>query len=480
MELTAAHWMYLIGTCIIIITMLFRQNVVVPALLMTFFVGWIYSGSFLTGVQSIFNASLTAAAELFNIFLIIAIMTALLHALKAIGSDERMIVPFQKVMKNGHLSFWILVFVTYALSLFFWPAPAVPLIGALLIPVAIRAGLPPIGAAIAISLAGHGMALSSDFVIRVAPGLTASSAGLDVSAITDKTFILSLITGAVALSIAYFMIRKSIIKPSKENLIKWEQTDEDDQEQNQAISPPQQNAPVNRKYSFLFALIVPLTFLAIIAYVILATFSNAVPSIESGAGASLIGGIAVILIIGAAFAKNIKSSLKNVADHITKGFMFAFKVMGVVIPIAGFFFIGSGDFAAKIFKLEDPEQAPAFLFDLVQAGQHAIPENAFITGFGILLLGMISGLDGSGFSALPLIGSLSDALSQNIAVEGTTLASIGQMGAIWVGGGTLIAWSPIIAIAGFAKIPVMELVRKSFIPVIIGLTVSTIVALLFL
>lgn len=125
-ELTAAHWMYLIGTTVIILTMLFRQNVVVPAIVVTFLVGWIYTGSFVSGLQSIFNASLTAAGELFNIFLIIAIMTALLHSLKSIGADQQMITPFQRVMKNGHISFWILVFVTYSISLFFWPTPAVP------------------------------------------------------------------------------------------------------------------------------------------------------------------------------------------------------------------------------------------------------------------------------------------------------------------------------------------------------------------
>nr|WP_312855460.1 hypothetical protein [Litoribacterium kuwaitense] len=119
MELTLSHWMYLLGTFVIIMTMFCRQNVVVPAVLMTFFVGWSYMGSFVDGLQTIFNASLIAAGELFNIFLIIAIMTALLQALKAMGSDERMIVPFQKVMINGHWSFWILVFVTYAISLFF-------------------------------------------------------------------------------------------------------------------------------------------------------------------------------------------------------------------------------------------------------------------------------------------------------------------------------------------------------------------------
>ncbi|WP_180320581.1 hypothetical protein [Alkalihalobacterium alkalinitrilicum] len=54
------------------------------------------------------------------------------------------------------------------------------------------------------------------------------------------------------------------------------------------------------------------------------------------------------------------------------------------------------------------------------------------------------------------------------------------MGSIWVGGGTLIAWSSLVAVAGFAKVPVRELVRKSFIPVVLGLIISTIFGLIFL
>jgi hypothetical protein len=475
MELTFAHWLYLAGTCLIILTMLFRQNVVVPAILMSFLIGWVYNGSFLSGVQSIFNASLTAAGELFHIFLIIAIMTALLQSLKSIGSDEQMVIPFQKVMKNGHLSFWILVLVTYSISLFFWPAPAVPLIGALLIPVAIKAGLPPIGAAIAISLAGHGMALSSDFVLQVAPGLTASTSGIEAAAVADRALILSIVTGTVALSIAYFMIRRSIVSPAKKNVTEWEKSGDSD------VTLQSDELDVKKgKYSKLFAFLVPFTFIAIVVYVVLATFSDATPAIADGAGASIIGGIAVLLLISISLFRDYRGSLKEVSDHIVKGFVFAFKVMGLVIPIAGFFFMGSGEFSASILGVNDPDHAPAFLFDLVESSKHAIPDNAFITGFGILILGMISGLDGSGFSGLPLIGSLSDAFATSTGVDPATLAAIGQIGAIWVGGGTLVAWSPIIAIAGFAKISVLDLVRKSFIPVIIGLTVTTIFGLLFL
>lgn len=471
MELTAAHWMYLIGTCIIILTMLLRQNVVVPSILVTFLVGWIFTGSFTVGLQTIFNASLVAAGELFNIFLIITIMTALLHSLKSLGTDKQMITPFQKVMKNGHISYWILIFVTYTISLFFWPTPAVPLVGALLIPVAIRAGLPPIGAAVAISLAGQGMALSSDYVIQIAPTLTATAAGADVGMVADRGFVLSIITGVTAIVIAYLTIRKGILSPSNDHLTAWEKLDQTPEQMNDAI---ENNKPQKSRYGFLFSILVPLTFLAIILYMFLAKFSDIIPSVDGGTGAALIGGASALLLIAASMFKNLRTSLTTVSDNLVKGFLFAFKAMGPVIPIAGFFFIGSGELSGRILGTEE---SPSFLFDLVISGQQFIPESPFIAGFGILLIGIITGLDGSGFSGLPLVGSLSGALSGSVGVDAETLSAIGQMGSIWVGGGTLIAWSSLVAVGGFAKVPVMDLVRKSFLPVMIGLILSTIIGL---
>jgi len=473
MELTAAHWMYLVGTCVIILTMLFRQNIVVPSIIVTFLVGWIFTGSFTSGLQTIFNASLVAAGELFNIFLIIAIMTALLHSLKSIGADKQMITPFQQVMKNGHISYWVIIFVTYIISLFFWPTPAVPLVGALLIPVAVRAGLPPIGAAIAISLAGQGMALSSDYVIQIAPTLTATAAGADVNLLADRALVLSLITGITAIIIAYLTLRKQITSPSDSHLAAWEKIDQTSEE-------AQEHAKINQseksKYSTLFAIVVPIVFLIIIVYMFLTKFTDLFPSVEGGTGAALIGGVSAILLIAASMFKNVRSSLNDVSENIVKGFVFAFKAMGPVIPIAGFFFIGSGELSSKIFGI-DAEGAPSFLFDLVVSGQQFIPESAFISGFGILIIGAITGLDGSGFSGLPLVGSLSGALGGSVGVDVETLGAIGQMSSIWVGGGTLIAWSSLVAVAGFAKVPVLELVRKSFLPVIIGLILSTIIGL---
>ncbi len=276
MELTFAHWVYLAGTAVIIITMLCRQNVVVPAIVMTFLVGWTFSDTLLSGLQTIFNASLVAAGELFNIFLIIAIMTALLSSLKSIQADVQMIIPFQKVMKGGSVSFWVIVLVTYSISLFFWPTPAVPLVAALLVPVAIRAGLPPIGAAIAISLAGQGMALSSDYVSRC-PMLSAASAGVDVSLVADRAFVLSLITGGVALTLAYMTIRKSVKAPSSEHLAKWEQ--QRGKRDMEGGGAPSANRPFARKF---FAIIVPLTFLLIIIYMASPNSLQLLPRLKEG------------------------------------------------------------------------------------------------------------------------------------------------------------------------------------------------------
>ncbi|MDQ0206153.1 hypothetical protein [Alkalicoccobacillus murimartini] len=471
-ELTLAHWVYLAGTVLIILTMLVRQNVLVPSLLMTFVVGWMYMGSFAEGLQTIFSASLVAAAELFNIFLIITVMTALLHSLQALQADERMVRPFGYVMKTGHSSFWVLALITYGISLFFWPTPAVPLVGAILIPVAIKAGLPPMATGVAIAIAGQGMALSSDYMIKIAPMLSATAAGVEVSSVADKALVLSLITGITALLLAYVRLRKTIRKPSIRHWHTWAKINSTEK-----VRASRLQSEKEATSSLVFAIVVPLAFLAIVAYMVYATLTEGA-SLECGAGAALIGGVAVLLMITASVVFNWRQSLNQVSDHLVEGFTFAFRAMGPVIPIAGFFFLGSGEISAKIFALDQGVQAPSFLFELVEAGQHYIPENPFFAGFGLLIVGMVTGLDGSGFSGLPLVGALSGALAPTVGVDAATLAAIGQMGAVWVGGGTLIAWSSIVAVAGFAKVSVIELVRQCFIPVITGLILSTIVAIL--
>ncbi|MFC4556898.1 hypothetical protein ACFO3D_01590 [Virgibacillus kekensis] len=473
MELTVSHWLYGLFTLIIILTMIFRKGVVLPSLLGTFVIAWVFKGSLIDGFTAIFNANLVAAKELFSIFLIITFMMALLHSLRDLGADRRMIQPIQKIMVNGHVSFFVLVAVTYVISLFFWPTPAVPLICALLVPAAIRSGLPALTAAVAVALAGQGMALSSDYIVQVAPSLSAKSAGIDVGMVTDKALILSVITGVTAIGLAYLFYRKSIrSKDSELNEIELQAMQAADQSKNKSVGT---NLPL---WSKVFAILVPISLLAVVVYMMYTKLlSGRMSGFEGGDGAAFIGGVAVILLLLSSVAFGREKALDYISNHITDGFVFAFKAMGPVIPIAGFFFLGSSDFSGSILGVG--ENSPALLFDLVQSTQEFLPQSAFLAGFSVLIIGIITGLDGSGFSGLPLTGALAASL-QNGSIDAGTLAAIGQMGSIWTGGGTIVAWSSVIAIAGFCGVSVMELVRKNFIPVIIGLIISTVFAVIFL
>lgn len=177
-----------ISVLVIIITMIFRANVVVPSVIGTLAVVTAMTGSPIQGFISIFSASFVAAQELFNIFLVITFMTALLNSLKRLEADVKMVAPFRKVMVNSASSFLMIAAATYFISLFFWPTPAVPLVSAILLPAAIAAGLPPLVGAMAIAICGQGMALSSDYIIGVAPGISAKAAGVgaDVAVLADQ------------------------------------------------------------------------------------------------------------------------------------------------------------------------------------------------------------------------------------------------------------------------------------------------------
>lgn len=502
--LNVSHWVYLASVVVIIITMIMRANVVVPSVIGTFLVVFAITGSPVSGLIGIFSASFVAAKELFNIFLVITFMTALLNSLKVLEADVRMVEPFRKVMTGGPISFLVIAICTYTISLFFWPTPAVPLVSAILLPAAIAAGLPPLVGAMVIAIAGQGMALSSDYVIGVAPGISAKAAGVAVSVIDvgNRALVLSVITGCVALLITYIVARKHFVAPNAALLTAWQNTAQDSSltevessgsfdkaeiargtthdlvtgEPTELALTPEERTRI--KWSKLFAVVTPLAFLGVIMIMVLPGIFPSLPALRGGDAAGLVGGVAFVLMMLAALATDgPRKMLDTCPDHLTDGFVFAFKAMGSVLPIAGFFFLGANEVAAMILGVPT-DQAPGLLFEIISAGQHLIPDNHFMVAFGVLLVGMISGIDGSGFSGLPLTGTLSGALGPVVGIEPATLAAIGQMGAIWTGGGTLIAWSSLIAVAGFARVHVLDLVRALMPPVLIGLFISTICAIM--
>src|SRR5690625_496525 len=331
--------------------MVCRKGVVLPSLLGTFIIGCVLKRNLIAGFIAVFNANLVAAQELFSIFLIITFMIALLNSLRDLNADQKMIQPISKMMVNGHVSFFVLAVVTYIISLFFWPTPAVPLICALLVPAAIRSGLPAIMAAVAIAIAGQGMALSSDYIVQVAPSLSATSAGIDVGPVADKAFVLSIISGGIAIGLAYLFHRKSIrTKDSEINEEELKRLQTMDESENKAYTKHLNS------WSKIFSVAVPLVLLLVVIYMMSTKlFSGRMGGLEGGDGAAFVGGVAVILLLFSTVAFGKQHALDYISNHITNGFVFAFKAMGPVIPIAGFFFLGSADFSGSILGVEENE-----------------------------------------------------------------------------------------------------------------------------
>jgi hypothetical protein len=354
----------------------------------------------------------------------------------------------------------------------------------ILLPAAIAAGLPPLGGALCIGVAGLGTALSSDYVIRVGPGISSKAAGVPLMAVADKGLVLSLIVGSVAFILCYLSIRKHIQAPSAAHLDLWEKSDPSAlgphpvaQPKSPLLAKRLALSPQMEKWSRLIAIVTPVAFLAIIIDMILPKFWPGFEAPQGGAAAAIVGGVAGLLMLAVCLISDGRGAFRSVAGHFTDGLVFAFRAMAQVLPIAGFFFIGVASLAGPILSVEAGHKVPGFLFELVRAADHLIPRNRYFVTFGVMFSGMITGIDGSGFAGLPLTGALAGALGRAVNLDVSTLAAVGQMGSVWTGK-TLTAWSAFAAVAAFARVSIFECVRKVFLPVLCGLIVATIVAII--
>lgn len=462
--MTIGHWIYLTILLVVLVAMILKRDVVLPSIVGIFILGSVFHGSVVAGIQTVFRALLTAGEDLFDIMLVIALMVAMLKALQTMGADVLMVSPLRPLMKNPRVAFWVLGIAMYAAALFFWPTPSTALVAVILIPVAVAGGLPPIAAAMAVNIFGHGMALSGDWVIQGAPGISEGAAGLSAGSILNEAIILSLITGLVAGLVAFLVTQRDYGKGPVEAF------------HTQAIDEKNASKIKKTPLSNVFAIFVPLVLLGVIFYMV--AFSDPVTGdpIRGGLATAFLGGTGAVLMIIAGTARYGHRALEEVVGFMREGLLFAAKIFAPVIPIAGFFFMGSRAVTQIL-----GEGAPQFLFDMGNMIAQRLPLNAFSLGFGNLIIGILTGLDGSGFSGLPLTGGLAQALGGPAGVNVAALAAIGQMGAVWSGGGTLTAWAfGLVATAGVAGINPIELARRNFVPVIIGLVASTLFAIFFL
>ncbi|MBC2418366.1 hypothetical protein HGI38_17025 [Clostridium beijerinckii] len=461
--LTPLHYIYLIFIIVIILAMVKKKDISLLCILGIFILGLAGTESIYKSVMGVFNSFVYAAKELMPTIFIISIITAMSNTLMDSGINDEMVSPFRKVIKNYWIAYWVIGIFMMVLSWFFWPSPAVALIGALFLPIAKKAGLPAMGVAISMNLFGHGIALSSDYIIQAAPKLTADAASIPVSEVISASIPLELTMGIVTTVAAFYFLRKEI--KSGELPSEYEEI-----ESSTSISSPSMLISSRKIRRFLALLILVLFALDI--------FIMYIAKLQGGDATALIGGTAIFILSLISILAYKENSLDKITDNLVKGLQFGFKIFGVVIPIAAFFYLGDSAFT-DIFGKILPEGSNGIVNDLGAALANNVPINSTISAGTLTVVGAITGLDGSGFSGISLVGSISKIFSTALGGGVATLTALGQIAGIWVGGGTVIPWA-LIPVAAICGVDAFELAKKNLKPVVIGLIITTIVAIIII
>lgn len=328
-ELSAIHYVYLAFIVLIMALLIKRRDTTMICVAGIFTLGLLATETLSGSVSGIFNSLIYATRELMGTIMIISIIVAMSRVLIRTGINETMVAPLTRFIRTPSMAYWGIGIIMMVTSLFFWPSPAVALIGAVLLPVAIRVGLPALGAAVAMNLFGHGIALSGDYIIQGAPKLTADAAGLPVGSVMAASVPLVLVMGLVSTVSAFWLMRRDQRNGTwRDGLVAGKGTGgvlgEDlpaSKEDRAAISPQA------KKW---LAILIPLLFAADVVAMFLL-------HLQGGDATALVGGTAVLILIGVTLLAHRNRGLEKVTSYLIEGLTFGFKVFGPVIPIAAFF-----------------------------------------------------------------------------------------------------------------------------------------------
>lgn len=452
--LTSLHIAYIVITVAVLAALLLKKEIVLPCALGILIIGYLYKGSLIGAVQTLNNAIIHSCIELLSIIVVIALVVAMSHAMIAVGADQMLMRPVGRIIRTRNTAFWAIGLAMLIVSWLIWPSPAVALIGALLLPVASRVGLPAIWAAVAMNLFGHGAGLSSDFFIQGAPDITATAAGVDTVTVMRASLPLWAVMCVTTFAVAFFLMHRDL--KQNPSLATVELHDF-----SRTIERP--------RLAIAIAVLIPAALLFDVGLMV--RFG-----ITGGDATALVAGTALILMSVTTIADHgVRNSLEIATDHLRDGFIFAIKIFAPVIVIAGFFFLGSESFAQTVLGPD----ARGLLSDIgLWLAEHVPLSRASIAVLETAV-GAITGLDGSGFSGLPLCGALAQTFAATGSVDVATLAALGQISTVWVGGGTIIPWGcvPVAAICG---IKAADLAKKNLIPVVCGLAATTITAIILM
>lgn len=484
--LTPVHWLFLTGVIAIFLTMILRKDTPIVCILFLFLIGAAGRHSLAGGVQAIFTSVIYAISQFMEVIATIALVTAFSKCLRDLGSDALLMAPMSRVMRKPVISWWLLGFTMFLFSLFLWPSPSVALVGAIILPIALHSGLSPLFAAMAMNLAGHGFALSYDAVIQGAPAISARAAGISAGEILNQGRPLFWIMGLGTVLAAFVMNRKSMNgrlsrAADKAHTFPGNTKAAPAAEAHAPGAPASPDIPtasgtpdgstaaaIPSRSLVLLAICTPLAFLADILLMLLL-------DLKGGDATSLVAGTAVLLMCLGAVLEFKAGSLEKVTEYLTDGFLFAIRIFAPVIVIGAFFFLG-GEGISQI--LGDTYDRGILNDWALWLANHA-PLNRYMTAFLQLIIGGLTGLDGSGFSGLPLTGALARTFGTATGSSIPVLAALGQISAVFIGGGCVVPWG-LIPVAAICDVSPIELARKNMVPVFIGFACTFAVACLLL
>ncbi len=462
--LTTIHYIYIGFVALIFFVLLMKKDIVIPCFIGIFAIALAFSGNVVFAVSSIYNTLIYAGNEFWGIIVIISLVVAMSKALTDIGADELIISPLKRVMINENYAFFVVGFIMLAVSWLIWPSPSVALVGAILLPAAIKAGLSPIWAAVAMNIFGHGIGLSSDFFIQGAPTITAKAANLPPTEVMSASLPLWAIMSVVTVCVAFFMFKRDM-KNNRAELAAMA-----------ANAPAGTDAaastaarPKLGKYAKLIAVVTPLAFIADVVIMLCLKLTG-------GDATALVGGTAIIIMLFISLLSFEPSdALERVTEYLKSGFGFGIKVFAPVIVIGGFFFLGNEGVAKSILG----DGATGLLNDISLALSDSIGMSKLSAVVAQVMVSVTTGLDGSGFSGLPIVGSLAYSFGSVMQISTAGLAALGQIITVWVGGGTVIPWA-VIPVAAICGVNPADLVRKNMIPVLCGIAAASVAALFIL
>lgn len=464
--LSPAHWVFLATVVAILVFMVMRKGVIIPSTIGIFLIGILADKAgasavdrVIFGVQVVFRALIQATVGLLSIMVVIALMVAMLDSLKLQKVDQMIVAPLKKIMTTPVRSFFILGVTMYLFSIFFWPTPSTAIVGTIVLPFAVGAGLPRMAATISENLFGHGMALAADPVIQGAAHLTGTAAGVNPGSIVPWSLLFSFIIGVIAIGWSFIRIRRDMKSgalvadpPGTFNV-----TTRDD-------SAPS-DISVSTKYAKVLAIGVPIVFLLVVVLIVTRALFDPAHAIKGAKATELVGGAAMMVLIISTLLGREKGSVDAMATHLRAGFFFSLRIFTPILPIAGFFFLGQAHMASEIIG----PGTPGYLFDFATIASQHLTLNPFILVYGISIVGMLTGLDGSGFSGLPLVGALAGSLGTAAHLNVVILASAVQVAEVFFGSGCAIAWSfGAAADAGVGGVDVNDLVRRNIVPLLVG------------